>query len=68
MSLSDQSRIAWRKSSHSSTNGGNCVEVAAISHEIAVRDSKNPNGPRLVISHAAFRRFASAIQNGRHDL
>jgi hypothetical protein len=49
MSVSDQSRIAWRKSSHSSTNGGECVELAVISHEIGIRDSKNPNGPRLII-------------------
>jgi hypothetical protein len=68
MSVSDQSRIAWRKSSHSSTNGGECVELAVISHEIGIRDSKNPNGPRLIIPPAAFQRFVNEIRNGRHDL
>ncbi len=34
---------AWRKSSYSGSNGGNCVEVAARSgNSLAVRDSKNP--------------------------
>lgn len=33
----------WRKTSRSSTNT-NCVEVSNLG---AVRDSKNPNGPRL---------------------
>jgi Domain of unknown function (DUF397) len=38
--------IAWRKSSFSS-NGTSCVEVA--SHLVAVRDSKNPDGPVLSV-------------------
>jgi hypothetical protein len=44
--------IIWRKSSHSGTEGGTqCVEVAGLpgrtARAIAVRDSKNPDGPRL---------------------
>jgi hypothetical protein len=35
----------WRKSSFSSSNGGNCVEVAPALG--AIRDSKNPSGPVL---------------------
>ncbi len=34
----------WRKSSHSSGQNGNCVE---LSDHGAVRDSKNPDGPVL---------------------
>jgi hypothetical protein len=39
----DLTRAIWRKSSY---NGGNCVEVASnLLSIVAVRDSKNPEGP-----------------------
>lgn len=42
----DLSRAEWRKSSKSSGNGGNCVEVARnLPGIVAVRDSKDPDGP-----------------------
>ncbi|XRQ16834.1 DUF397 domain-containing protein, partial [Actinomadura welshii] len=38
----------WRKSSHSGTQGGSdCVEVGRFPDSIAVRDSKDPEGPKL---------------------
>jgi hypothetical protein len=47
--------VRWRKSSHSGDQG-ECVEVAAFpSGAIAVRDSKNPEGPHLTLSRRAFR-------------
>jgi hypothetical protein len=40
--------LTWRKSSYSTSNGGNCIEVAtAPCSSIAVRDSKNPGGVNL---------------------
>ena len=43
--------LTWRKSSYSSGQGGNCVEVAALPDGgIAVRDSKNPGGDVLYVS------------------
>ncbi|MFE3182498.1 DUF397 domain-containing protein [Streptomyces violascens] len=48
--------LHWTKSSYSN-NGGDCIEVAAnlaASHGVAVRDSKNPNGPALTLTPAAF--------------
>jgi hypothetical protein len=42
-------RIAWRKSSHSGGNGGNCIEVASLPGVVAVRDSKDPHGPQVHI-------------------
>jgi len=40
-----------RKSSRSGSNGGACVEVARnLPRIVAVRDSKNPHGPVLIIS------------------
>ncbi|MFI0717644.1 DUF397 domain-containing protein [Streptomyces sp. NPDC021224] len=49
----------WRKSSHSSNDGGNCVEVAAHPGAIHVRDSKDPEGPALTFSPAAWAAFAA---------
>ncbi|MEU0301296.1 DUF397 domain-containing protein [Streptomyces sp. NPDC006175] len=57
----------WRKSSHSS-NGGNCVEVAAnlaAPHGIVpVRDSKNPAGPVLDLPAASFASFVADVKAG----
>ncbi|MBT2479797.1 DUF397 domain-containing protein [Streptomyces sp. ISL-94] len=52
---------AWRKSSYSGTTGGECVEVAAQPCLIAVRDSKNPDGPAFTVSPAAFTTFVTAL-------
>ncbi|MEV4664345.1 DUF397 domain-containing protein [Micromonospora echinofusca] len=52
----------WRKSSRSSGNGGDCVEVADnLPGVVAVRDSKDPAGPALVFAPAAWRAFVATI-------
>lgn len=53
---------AWRKSSHSGTNGGDCVEVAPLPGVVAVRDSKDPGGPALTFTHAAWRAFTTQLK------
>jgi hypothetical protein len=59
--------VPWRKSSHSGSNGGNCVEVAALpNHSLAVRDSKDPDGPVLTFTPAEWRTFTSAVKAGAH--
>ena len=56
----------WRKSSYSGGNGGNCVEVAtALPAAIAVRDSKDPDGPRLIFTPQDWATFTTAIRSGR---
>ncbi|MEU6799857.1 DUF397 domain-containing protein [Streptomyces neyagawaensis] len=47
----------WIKSSYSTDEGPDCVEVAAIPTAILVRDSKNPQGPRLALTPAAWGTF-----------
>ena len=48
----------WRKSSYSSDQGGNCVEVAELpGATVAVCDSKTPTGPMLAPGPAAFTEF-----------
>jgi hypothetical protein len=49
--------LRWRKSSYSG-NGGNCVEVArGRPGMVAVRDSKNPDGPVLGFTANEWERF-----------
>ncbi|SEG70425.1 protein of unknown function [Thermomonospora echinospora] len=42
--------LSWRKSSRSTDNGGNCVELADLPGVVAVRDSKDPDGPALAFT------------------
>ncbi|MFD3481689.1 DUF397 domain-containing protein [Streptomyces sp. NPDC058665] len=50
--------LAWFKSSYSdSSNPNDCVEVATTSTAVHVRDSKNPQGPRLAVDSAAWASF-----------
>lgn len=64
----DLSRIEWRKSSYSTGNGGNCVEVGTGRQLIAVRDSKDPNGPALAFSRGDWDVFIRHIKDGRAGL
>ncbi|WP_083982081.1 DUF397 domain-containing protein [Actinomadura hibisca] len=59
----DLSNITWRKATRSSADGDNCVEVAAASGTVAMRDSKDPSGPKLLVNRTDFRRFADTIKS-----
>jgi Domain of unknown function (DUF397) len=55
----------WRKSSYSGGSGGNCVEVVAnLPGFVAVRDSKDANGPALLFSPAQWRAFIASVRAG----
>ncbi|WP_406837945.1 DUF397 domain-containing protein [Streptomyces sp. AHU1] len=51
----DRGAASWRKSSYSGTNESNCCEVAVLSCEIRVRDSKRPSGTVLTFTPDAWR-------------
>ena len=58
----DLSRAEWRKSSYSGQSG-NCVEVARnLPGLVAVRDSKEPDGARLVVSQETWRVFIRSVR------
>lgn len=61
--VADLTGSNWRKSSYSSGNGGACVEVAAGgTGVVAVRDSKDPDGPALIFSPADWSAFISSLK------
>ncbi|MGK5442053.1 DUF397 domain-containing protein [Micromonospora sp. URMC 105] len=60
--MADLTGAQWRKSTRSSSNGGDCVEVADnLTGVVGVRDSKDPAGPALVFAPAAWRAFVSRV-------
>lgn len=59
-------RAEWRKSTHSAMNG--CVEVAFIDGQVAVRDSKDPDGPALRFNTDEWRAFIRGVRGGEFDL
>ncbi|MFC6080713.1 DUF397 domain-containing protein [Sphaerisporangium aureirubrum] len=43
-------------------NGGDCVEIAALSHgRVGIRDSKNLTGPALIFAPAAWSTFHKSL-------
>lgn len=56
--------VAFLKSSFSEPNGGACVEVAHLDSAVALRDSKNPTGPVLVVPAAEWRAFLGGVVAG----
>jgi hypothetical protein len=58
----DRPEPRWRKSSRS--NGGidgNCVEIAELGTATAIRDSKNPTGPSLIIPASPWQHFLTHV-------
>ena len=65
MRLSRPVSVDWRTSK--SCAGGNCIQVAAINGSIALRDSKDPNGPVLMYSTEEWQEFLAGAKNGDFD-
>ena len=67
--MTDMAGVAWRTSSYSNGNGGNCVEVADLPDGgRLVRDTKDHgNGPILRYTAAEWRAFVAGVKNGEFD-
>lgn len=59
--------MTWRTSSHSSTNGGECVEVAWDAESPLVRDTKNRAGGALRMSPQEWSALLAEVKAGRLD-
>ena len=71
----DLTHATWRKSSFSGGNGGTCVEIAVLpgskegsDYVIALRDSKNPDGPALIFTPDEWTAFTAGVLDGEFDL
>ena len=64
----DLTGAVWRKAS-SPTDAGNCVEVSrSLTGIVAVRDSQDPAGPKLIFTLAEWRAFRAGCQADLSDL
>jgi len=67
--MEDNRELSWRKASYSSNGGGNCVEVGTgLPGKVAVRDSKDREGPMLTVGGSAWSEFVDGIKLGEFDL
>jgi hypothetical protein len=62
----DLARAAWRKSTRSRANG--CVEVGLVDDQIAVRDSKDREGPVLIFTAHEWEAFLGGARDGEFEL
>ncbi|MBA6436595.1 DUF397 domain-containing protein [Streptomyces sp. GMR22] len=59
--------VVWVKSRHSAADG-NCVELAALAGgEVAVRNSRDPQGPALVFTREEIAAFIAGARDGEFD-
>src|SRR5215813_12293106 len=60
------SGLAWRKAQSSRSNGA-CVELASADGMVAIRDSKNPDGPILRYTAEEWQAFLDSAKKGELD-
>jgi hypothetical protein len=57
----------WRKSARSSAQG-NCIELAKLAGaEVAIRNSRHPQGPALIFTEAELDAFLGGVKDGEFD-
>lgn len=62
----DLTRAAWRKSTYSGGNGGECVEFAPnLPGVVLVRDSKDPDGAKLSFPRSTWAAFVNDLKDGQ---
>ncbi|MFD0857223.1 DUF397 domain-containing protein [Actinomadura adrarensis] len=66
--IPDFSQAAWTKSTRSQQTTDQCVELASVSGCAAVRDSKDPEGPKLVLTGRVWQRLSDDIKRGIFDM
>ncbi|MDI9882955.1 DUF397 domain-containing protein [Streptomyces sp. HNM0645] len=67
MPAGELSSVQWIKSSHSNATG-NCVELAALPDgRVAVRNSRDPQGPALVYTRDEVEAFVAGARGGEFD-
>ncbi|MFF6997566.1 DUF397 domain-containing protein [Streptomyces sp. NPDC008313] len=68
MAIQQGATDTWTKSSYSTGNGA-CVEVRSpLAADLAVRDSKVPQGPTLAFPADSWNAFVTEVGRGAFDL
>jgi len=63
------SGVSWIKSSYSGPTGGNCVEVAFLPEgDVAVRNSRQPDGTALVFTRTEWEAFLAGAHDGEFSI
>ncbi|WP_067450505.1 DUF397 domain-containing protein [Actinomadura macra] len=58
----DANAITWRKAARSTSTGGECVELAVLPQGIGIRDSQDPDGPKLIVQRKAFGALVAELK------
>lgn len=67
MSAADLAGVRWRKSRHSGQLG-NCVETAVLDGgDVAMRNSRHPDGPALIFTRGEMAAFLAGAKDGEFD-
>ena len=67
MPAGELAEVRWRKSDRSSAQG-NCIELARLPGDaVAVRNSRDPEGPALVFTGAELDAFLGGVKDGEFD-
>ncbi|MGH3851143.1 MAG: DUF397 domain-containing protein [Pseudonocardiaceae bacterium] len=65
MTTPDFAHAVWRKSTHSGSNGGHCVELAFLGTAVGLRDSKDKaNSPILIVTPGEWHAFLAEARHG----
>ena len=63
--MADLSRVRWQRSTHCANSS--CVEVALLGSQVAVRDSKEQEGPVLIFTKAEWTAFLRGARDGEFN-
>ncbi|MFB7911693.1 DUF397 domain-containing protein [Kitasatospora sp. NPDC056076] len=67
MAAADLTGVVWQKSRHSNSQG-NCVEFAALpGGDVAMRNSRFPDGPALIYTRAEIAALLLGAKDGEFD-
>lgn len=61
-----EDKLVWKKSARSGA-AGHCVELAVDGDTTYIRDSKDPNGPKLAFNPAEMAAFIGGVKDGEFD-
>jgi hypothetical protein len=62
----ERATLVWVKA-RMSTSYGQCVQIASTASGVAMRDSKDPDGPILVYTRDEFEAFLGGARKGDFD-